>query len=233
VKDFFLGLPGRRLELGLSVGVPLLFGLFAWFFRNAGSGGFMVFTLEIVLPLLSAIAVAGLLAGDPGLDLLLSAPRKAWITLLGRILRVSLLSALTALALVSLAAAGKIPLPVQGTDTIFIWLPPLVFLSGVSTWGALFRGRYSGGAVAAVGFALLGYYGSALLGEFFRVVEADPTRYSPLVLPFLTVSNPHHPGWPVNRLLWTGIGLLLLAAALRLADREEVLLDGLRIEEKG
>ena len=234
MKLFFKRLPGRRLELALASGLPMIFGLMAWLFRSdPRAAQVMVFTLEILLPVLAAIAAAGMLAGDPGLELLLTSPHPPRRTCWERILRLWLLSGVAALALVSIAAAGEIALPVHGLDTIFIWLPPLVFLSGLGSLAALLRGRLLAGALAVSSFALAGYFAGRWINGLCAIAGAGIACPYSLAIPFTTLSRPFDPYWPLNRLVWTALGALLLFLALRLADREEILLNGLSSENAG
>ncbi len=227
-------LPARRVEL--LVALLLTLGCFALagylHGRNSDAEVLLVIlvTLEIIVPLAMGVLSAGLLAGDPALDILLSAHRPAWQTLLERLLFIGYLGVLLSCIALALAAYWDLPLPKEGSQAIFIWLSPMVFYMGLSSVAALLRGRMLDGAVAALG----------IMGISLMIVMQIPqlcTGNAPgypciawLASPMMTLGNPGDAFWPLNRLIWLFIGFALLGLSLKLACREEPLLHELSKE---
>ena len=74
----FKWLPVRRLELGLTTLFILGLLLVVRWTRDQQPGPVVALvTLEVLLPFAVGVTAAGLLAGDPALDLLLSVPQPA------------------------------------------------------------------------------------------------------------------------------------------------------------
>jgi hypothetical protein len=181
-------------------------------------------TLELLLPLGTGLLAAGLLAGDPVLDILLSAHRPAWQVLVERLLIIGCIGFVSGGASLLLAQRWELMIPRMGTDQVFIWLSPMVFCMGLSSTFALLRGRMLDGVLAT-----LGTMGVSLIAlpQIPRVCAgsaqgADCMWW--LASPLMTMGNPLTDLWPLNRLIWLGLGVLLIALSLKLAQREEPLL---------
>lgn len=224
-------LPGRRLELLLCLlAVVSLAGL-AWKLRQLGlATQILLVDLEVLLPAGLSVAAAGLLADDPARELLLSSARPARHTLAERLAYLWILGALLGILIVTLASASGVPLPAEGTERLFIWLPPLVFFTSAASTAALARGR----ALDGIFVALILVGGGFLAHPFTRMlcayIPADAVCAAGLANPFLTLSNSADLFWPTNRLLWLGMGLGLFWVGQRLAGREEALLPGSQVE---
>ncbi len=217
-------LPSRRLELGLATLAVAALALAVGLTRNGPTAaGLAVIVLELIMPLLLALPAAGLLAGDPALDLLLSVPRPAPRTLAGRLALLLAWGAALGFGLQALAGAWRVALPQPGPGQPLIWAAPLLLYSGLATTGALVRGRMLDGAALALGAGML-----ALLSQPFIAAAcagvAGSACLGAAVSPALTMLRPTDPYWPANRLLWLMVGALLLGGGLALAGREERLL---------
>jgi hypothetical protein len=224
-------LPVRRLELGLTTLFVLGLLLVVRWTRDQQPGpAVALVTLEVLLPLAVGVTAAGLLAGDPALDLLLSVPQPVTCTLAERLAVVLGWGGLLGLVVQALIGAWEIPLPVQGLSRVWIWVAPALLLTGVATASALVRGHWMDGLMAvmgALGWALLAmpYVGAACPeGPAARCALA-------LATPAMTLLRPTDPLWPLNRLIWSVIGLLLLATSLALAGCEERLVEAARARE--
>jgi hypothetical protein len=215
-------LPSRRSEI-LIAGLLMssLIGLL-WLTRRGEYGTrISIATIEIFLPLLMGIIAAGLLADDPTLELLLTAPRPTPYILLERIIVVLGLGAIFGIAVQLLTKTWGISLPHEGINQAFIWISPLVFYTGASSAVSLVRGRMLDGVILCLvisGIALLsgqiiaaGCQGSTLIAGCWLTV------FNPL----MTSSLPYDPFWPVNRVLWFVLGALLVGASLLLAGHGE------------
>jgi len=221
-------LPARRVELLVSLLLILgCFGLTSFLhgqFANDDALLLILITLEIILPLAMGVLSAGLLAGDPALDILLTAHRPAWQTLLDRLLFIGCLGVLLSCITLALAAYWDLPLPKVGSEPIFIWLSPMIFYMGLSSAVALLRGRMLDGAVAALGIMGISVM---MLMQIPRLctgnAPGDPC-IGWLASPMMTLGNPGDAYWPLNRLIWLFIGFALLGLSLKLARREEPLL---------
>jgi hypothetical protein len=212
-------LPARRAELLVSL--LLILGCFALTgflheqFADEAALLLVLVTLEIILPLAMGLLSAGLLAGDPALDLLFSAHRPAWQTLLER---------LVFIGAVGVFLSRDLPLPKEGSAQMYIWLSPMVFYMGLASAVALLRGRMLDGALAA-----LGVMGASLMmvTQIPRLCAGNPSG-TPclgwLASPMMTLGSPADAYWPLNRLFWLLVGVALLGLSLRLARREEPLL---------
>jgi hypothetical protein len=231
MKELLKHLPGRRLELGLTVllaaGSLALTGLARDDPRT--SAQLLLTTLELILPLALGIVAAGLLADDPALDLLLSAPQPAPRTLAQRLSIVLGCGLALSLTASWLADRWQIPLPILGVKQLLIWASPTLFLAGVAVAGSLLRGRMLDGLTA-----VLGAWGATLFSipVVTQVCAQAPGEHcaAALLSPAMTHIWPLDPNWLLNRLIWSGLGLLLLGAGLLLAGDEERLVEATRIE---
>ena len=215
-------LPHRRSEI--RVAVILMFGLIGllWLSQRGNYGTrISIAAIEIFLPLLMGIIAAGLLADDPALELLLTAPRPTQYILVERIIVVLGIGVIFGIAVQVLTNAWGIFLPHEGITQAFIWISPLVFYIGASSAVSLVRGRMLDGVILCLvisGIALLSgqiivasCQGSTLIGGCWLAV----------LNPLMTSSLPYDPLWPVNRVLWLVIGVLLVGASLLLAGHGE------------
>ena len=134
-------LPHRRSEI--RVAVILMFGLIGllWLSQRGNYGTrISIAAIEIFLPLLMGIIAAGLLADDPALELLLTAPRPTQYILVERIIVVLGIGVIFGIAVQVLTNAWGIFLPHEGITQAFIWISPLVFYIGASSAVSLVRG---------------------------------------------------------------------------------------------
>jgi hypothetical protein len=218
-------LPGRRGELLFYLLVLTGFYTVVWVVKRQRLPGMAdslsLMTLELLLPLAAALLAAGSLAGDPALDLLLSAHRPAWQVMGERLLIIGGLGAILGSAALLVAHHWGMALPKEGLDQIFIWLSPLVFLMGLANAAALVRGRKLDGVLAVMG----------VLGAALVTLPTIPTLCSSsspcwwwLANPLMTLGNAGGQVWPLNRLVWLALGAGLLMLSLKLAQREEQLL---------
>jgi hypothetical protein len=218
-------LPGRRGELLFYLLVFTGFYAVVWVMNYqrlpAMAGSLALMALELLLPLAAGLLVAGSLAGDPALDLLLSAHRPAWQVMGERLLIVGGLWMAIGSGALLLAHQWGVDLPHEGLDQIFIWLSPLLFLMGLANAAALLRGRKMDGVLA-----VMGAVGAALIT--LPRIPALCSSVSPcwwwLANPLMTMGDAGDSIWPLNRLLWLALGAALLVASLKLAQREEQIL---------
>lgn len=221
-------LPFRRVELLISLLLLLGCLALAAFVRDPfaiqAAALLILILMEVILPLAVGLLSAGLLAGDPALDILLSAHRPAWQVLLERLLFLGAVGVLFGSAALVAAQHWALPLPQEGSARLYIWLSPMLFYMGLASAVSLLRGRMQDGVLA-----VLGSMGASvmLISQIPRLCEGNPPG-SPcigwLASPMMTLGSPGDAYWPVNRLLWLGLGLVLLALSLRLTQREEALL---------
>ena len=221
-------LPSRRVELLISLLLLLGCLALAGFLRdpyvNDAATLLILIILEVILPIGIGLLSAGLLAGDPALDLLLSAHRPAWQVLLERLLFLGAIGALFGSAALVAAERWALPLPKEGSARLYIWLSPVVFYMGLSSAVSLLRGRMQDGVLAVLGSMGVSVM---LMSQIPRLCEGNLPGMPCigwLASPMMTLGNPGDAYWPLNRLLWLGLGLALLALSLRLAQREEALL---------
>jgi hypothetical protein len=237
MKRVFRCLPTRRTELliGLLLNIGCL-GLVTYLhhqnrFSPDSPRLLVMVTLEIILPLTAGLWAAGLLAGDPMLDILVSAHRPAWRTLLERLLVVGLLGALIGSTTLVLTAYWNLRLPKHGSAQIFIWLSPMAFSMGLASVVALLRGRMLDGALAAL--SVMGI-SVMMLNQIPRLCAGTGSGepcLAWLLSPIMTLGNPDDAYWPLNRLLWLFVGGILLRLSLGLTHREETLLSAMAQEQ--
>ncbi len=215
-------LPHRRSEI--LVAVFLMSGLIGllWLTHRGGYGTRVsIAAIEIFLPLLMGIIAAGLIADDPALELLLTAPRPTQYILVERIIVVLGIGVIFGLAVQLLTKTWGIFLPHEGISQAFIWISPMVFYTGASSAVSLVRGRMLDGVILCLVVS-----GAALLSG---PIIAASCQESPLIAgcwlavfnPLMTSSLPYDPFWPVNRVLWFVLGVLLVGASLLLAGHGE------------
>jgi hypothetical protein len=228
-------LPARRFEILIGLlAAASVFGL-ARIAQLNHMGGivywFALFSLEWVLPVGAGLSAAGLLAGDPALDILLSAHRPAYQVLRERLLLVTGIAFMLGSAALPLASAWKIAIPHSGSDRFFIWLSPLVFCTGLACSVSLVRGRALDGVLATLlvmGGSLLSL--TAIPRWCMNLLPEKGCAWW-LISPIMTLGSPGDPLWPLNRLLWLALGASLIGLSLRLARREEPLLQDVTMEE--
>ncbi len=220
-------LPYRRVELLVTLLLALACLGLAGFVRaemsDAAALLLLLITLEIIVPVGMGLLSAGLLAGDPALDILLSAFRPARQVLVDRYLFIGAVAALVCNAALALAVSWHLMLPKDGSAQQFIWLSPLVFNLGLASSVALLRGRMLDGVLT-----VLGVMGLSLMSlpQMPILCTGSPPGACIwwLANPLMTLGNPADAYWPLNRLLWLFLGAGLLALSFRLARREEALL---------
>ena len=231
MKNLLKPLPGRRLELGLTVLSIVGLSILIWWRREdpAMRSALVLTTLELMLPLGLGIVTAGLLADDPALDLLLSVPQPAPRTLTQRLGIVLGCGLALSLAVQGLADLWGIPLPIRGLQQILIWATPTSFLTGIAVASSLVRGRMSDGLTA-----VLGAWGAMLVSipivDRACLLLAGKRCVGALFCPALTQIRPLDGNWALNRLIWLSAGLLLLGIGLALAGDEERLVGASRVE---
>jgi hypothetical protein len=223
-------LPGREWELLL---VTLLYtGLLGLAASRSDEGeavGILLVTLELGLPLVLSMVAARLMANDPVLDLLLSVAQSASKTLAQR-LAVLLGYGLLLAVLMLLAVRWRgLALPIAGARAVLIWAAPTALFVGVATVGALLRGRMLDGVALAFGTWGLALFSPGILSAC--PVEPGRACYAALATPVLTLLRPEDPLWLANRVLWLGVGCMLLTAGLWLVRQEERLVTAAKAGE--
>jgi hypothetical protein len=226
-------LPFRRVELLVTLILLLAaLGLSAYVRSEMdpqGAAFIVVIILELILPVGMGLLASGLLAGDPALDIVLSAHRPAWQVLAERLVFIAGVAGLFAWAASALAAYEGLLLPKEGAARGYIWLSPLVFNLGLGSAVSLLRGKMLDGALAVLG----GMGASLMLLPLIsrQCAARQCAAHAPqapcmywLSSPMMTLANPGDLYWPLNRLLWLCVGLGLLALSLRLTQRKERLL---------
>lgn len=218
--------PARRAELlgCLLVILGMLAGVGVLRMQIDTASLLALFTLELLLPLGMGLMAAGCLAGDPTLEILLTAHRPAWQVLVERLTFLLALGGLIGWLALRLFERWQLPLPIRVEDRLFIWLSPMLFCLGLGSAAALLRGRSLDGAMAVIA-----WMGGALVTVFFvtRSCAATPPGgfcIGWLFNPLATLGSGRGQVWAFNRLLWLSLGAGLLALSLYLARREEALL---------
>jgi hypothetical protein len=227
-------LPGRRFELFLCLVACLLLAWPTFLVRDDPKVAPMLvlINLEVLLPTGIGIVSAGLLAGDPVRELLLTSRCPARHTLVERIFLLWVTGSFLALLVVFLATRWEIALPQQGFELLFIWLPPLAFFSGIANLFALARGRAMDGVIACLLLAVGGLTGQPVFIALCGLVSNQPDGICPFTLinPFLTTFSAFDPIWPTNRLVVLLLGSLGLHFSMRLAGNEEGLVSAIDVE---
>lgn len=183
-----------------------------------------LFTLELLLPLGFGLMAAGCLAGDPILEILLTAHRPAWQVLVERLTFLLALGGLLGWMALRLIQLWKVPLPIPSEDRFFIWLSPLFVCLGLGSAIALLRGRMLDG-----GLVVIALMGGSLIAVPLTIrgcagITSDAICGWWLLNPLATLGGGLGMVWSFNRLLWLGIGAILMVFSLSLARREEALL---------
>jgi len=227
----FIRLPHRRLEISIAALVILaLIGLL-WVSRASESGTRISITaMELLVPLLVGILAAGLLADDPALELLLTAPRPTRYILAERLIIVLTLGAFSCLALQLLTNRWGIFVPYEGIDQAFIWLSPLFFYAGASSSASLIRGHMLDGVIVCLIASVVGLLSGPIIAASCQGSPLFAGCWLAVFNPLMTSSTPYDPFWPVNRVLWFVIGVLLVGASLLLAGQGERLFHDTPIE---
>ncbi len=217
--------PYRRFELAFGAGLVLACCALIGVAREVKdlAAILSLLALELILPAAMGLVSSGLLAGDPALEIVLSAHRPAWQILAERLMILVGVAAGLGTVLLGLARLWNLPLPKDAGDQIFIWLSPVTFSLGLANAVALLRGHALDGVIAVIGVM-----GASLLALLAipQMCAGTPNGEMCawwLASPLMTLGGSSDPGWPLNRLAWLGLGLGLLAASFGLAQREEVL----------
>ena len=226
----FKRLPDRHVELLVLALLSLGAICLQWLMRSqAEASRLAIIALEIMLPVGGGLVVPGLLAEDPALELLLSAPRPTRRTLAERVALALGISAFLTASLNLLAGRWGILIPHTGARQLLIWISPLVFFSGLSSAAALLRGRTLDGSLAVLGVCGFFLITTPLLLSACADLQGDACPWA-LFTPLLTYLQPQAPAWLASRLLWLCLGFLLLLISLRLSGREELLIQTLQPE---
>jgi hypothetical protein len=225
--------PARRTELlgCLLVLLGMLAGVGALRQQMDLASLLALFTLELLLPLGMGLMAAGCLAGDPILEILLTAHRPAWQVLVERLAFLLALGGLLGWMALRLMERWQVPLPIRAEDRLFIWLSPLLFCLGLGSAIALLRGRMLDG-----GLMVITLMGGSLVTVPFVTHGCAATPPGGLcvwwlVNPLATLGGGLGHVWSFNRLLWLGMGVGLLTLSINLARREEALLPAAGIVE--
>lgn len=192
-----------------------LFVLIVWMVRGGPSDTEVVTAyLGFVLPLVSGILAANAILDDRALELLLAAPRPAWLTLTERLGVIVVSQALLALTYQGAMALLGMDLTFLGNLAVrqLTWLIPTLGLIAVAT---------------AVSFALAQSIAGALLVGAIWIVQTilhswflDGPWRRHLFL-FLGAYVPNHPDLPANQALLAGLTVALLLLAWALFRRQE------------
>lgn len=226
----FRRLPERHVELLVLALLTLGAICLLWLMRlQEESARFTLIFLEIMLPVGGGLATSGLLAEDPVLELLLSAPRPNRNTLAERVLIAMGISVFLAGSVNFLTGRWGIPLPLTGARQLLVWISPLVFFGGLSSATALLRGRALDGSLAVVGACGFFLVVTPMLVSPCRELQGNACPKA-LLTPLITFILPQAPNWLANRFLWLSLGILLLLVSLRLSGREEHLIQGVQPE---
>ena len=227
----FIRLPHRRLEITIVALIILaLIGLL-WISRASESGPRISITaMEILVPLLVGILAAGLLADDPALELLLTAPLPTRHILADRLIIVLTLGAFSCLGLQLLTNSWRIFLPYDGIDQAFIWISPLIFYAGASSSASLIRGRMLDGVIVCLIVSVVALLSGPIIATSCQGIPLIAGCWLAVLNPLMTSSTPYDPFWPANRVLWFILGALLVGTSLLLAGQGERLFHDTPVE---
>ena len=224
-------LPHRRLEISIVSMIILVLILFMWSSRASEYGTRVSITaMELLVPLLVGILAAGLLADDPALELLLTAPRPTRYILADRLIIVLTFGAFSCLGLQLLTNSWGIFVPHDGIDQAFIWISPLLFYAGASSSAALIRGRMLDGVIVCLIVSVVALLSGPILAASCQGSPLIAGCWLAVLNPLMTSSTPYDPFWPVNRVLWFILGVLLVGASLLLAGQGERLFHDTPVE---
>jgi len=218
--------PARRAELlgCLFVLLGMLAGVGALRQQMDLTSLLALFTLELLLPLGLGLMAAGCLAGDPILEILLTAHRPAWQVLVERLAFLLALGGLLGWMALRLMERWQVPLPIRAEDRLFIWLSPLIFCLGLGSAIALLRGRMLDGGLMVITLMGGSLIAVPLTTRGCAGIPSDAICGWWLLNPLATLGGGLGLVWSFNRLLWLGIGAGLLVLSIFLARREEALL---------
>ena len=227
----FTRLPHRRLEISIVSVIILVLILLLWSSRVSEYGTRVSITaMELLVPLLVGILAAGLLADDPALELLLTAPRPTRHILADRLFIVLTLGALSCLGLQLLTNSWGIFMPYDGIDQAFIWISPLLFYTGASSSASLIRGRMLDGVIVCLIVSVVALLSGPILAASCQGSPLIAGCWLAVLNPLMTSSTPYDPFWPANRVLWFVSGALLVGASLLLAGQGERLFHDTPVE---
>ena len=227
----FTRLPHRRLEFSIVAGIILVLMLLMWSSRASESGTRVSITaMELLVPLLVGILAAGLLADDPALELLLTAPRPTRYILADRLIIVLTLGVFSCLGLQLLTNIWGIFVPYDGIDQAFIWISPLLFYAGASSSASLIRGRMLDGVIVCLVVSVVALLSGPILAASCQGSPLIAGCWLAVLNPLMTSSTPYDPFWPANRVLWFVSGALLVGASLLLAGQGERLFHDTPVE---
>ncbi len=227
----FTRLPHRRLEISIVSGIILVLILLMWSSRASEYGTRVSITaMELLVPLLVGILAAGLLADDPALELLLTAPRPTRHILADRLIIVLTLGVFSCLGLQLLTNIWGIFVPYDGIDQAFIWISPLLFYAGASSSASLIRGRMLDGVIVCLIVSVVALLSGPILAASCQGSPLIAGCWLAVLNPLMTSSTPYDPFWPANRVLWFVSGALLVGASLLLAGQGERLFHDTPVE---
>ncbi len=227
----FTRLPHRRLEISIVSGIILVLILLMWSSRASEYGTRVSITaMELLVPLLVGILAAGLLADDPALELLLTAPRPTRHILADRLIIVLTLGVFSCLGLQLLTNSWGIFVPYDGIDQAFIWISPLLFYAGASSSASLIRGRMLDGVIVCLIVSVVALLSGPILAASCQGSPLIAGCWLAVLNPLMTSSTPFDPFWPANRVLWFVSGALLVGASLLLAGQGERLFHDTPVE---
>ncbi|HUV28727.1 MAG TPA: hypothetical protein VMW34_15310 [Anaerolineales bacterium] len=227
----FIRLPHRRLEISIVALIILALIGILWISRTSESGTRMSITaMEILVPLQVGILTAGLLADDPALELLLTAPRPTRHILADRLFIVLAFGVFSSLALQLLANRWGIFVTYEGIDQAFIWLSPLFFYAGASSSASLIRGRMLDGVIICLIVSVVALLSGPLITASCQGSQLIAGCWLAVLNPLMTSSTPYDPFWPANRVLWFILGALLVGTNLLLSGQGERLFHDTPVE---
>lgn len=192
-----------------------LFILIVWMMRGGPSDTEVVTAyLGFVLPLVSGILAANAILDDRALELLLAAPRPAWLTLTERLGVIAVSQALLALTYQGAVALLGLDLAFLGNLAVrqLAWLIPTLGLIAVAMAFSFILAQSIAGALLVGAIWIV----QTILHGWFL---ATPWRR--YLFLFLGAYRPGHPDLPTNQALLTGLTLALLLLAWALFRRQE------------